>query len=78
MLNTCTNFQDHFITLKKAITAAVSAPVPSNMAALSGALKFGVYCIDPNLMKKGRFIGIHKDEIRDMKFGSGLLLTGSK
>ena len=48
------------------------------MAALCGALKFGVYCVDPKLLKKGRFIGIHKDEIRDMKFGSGFLLTGSK
>ena len=62
----------------KATTAAVSACTPANMTAIYGALKFGVYCIDPRLMKKGKFIGIHKDEIRDMKFGSGFLLTGSK
>ena len=62
----------------KACTAAVSACTPPNMAAMFGALKFGVYCIDPRLMKKGKFVGIHKEEIRDMKFGSGFLLTGSK
>ena len=66
------------ITLNIAITAAVSACTPSTMAAMMGPLKFGIYCIDPRLMKKGRFIGVHKDEIRDMKFGSGFLLTGSK
>ena len=71
-------FKATLITLYEAITAAVSACTPSSHAAMMGALKFGIYCIDPKLMKKGKFIGVHKDEIRDMKFGSGFLLTGSK
>lgn len=37
----------------------------------------GVHLLDVALMQKTKYIAIHKGEVRDMKFGSGYLLTGS-
>ena len=37
----------------------------------------GIYNIDLKQLKRGKFIPLHKDEIKDLEYGSGFLLTGS-
>lgn len=41
------------------------------------AFSHGVYNIDLQQLKKGKFLPLHKDEIKDLEYGSGFLLTGS-
>ena len=58
----------------------VCAEEPKNFknTALTGQLKYGVYFIDVGKCRKGRYMPIHKNFIRDMDFGCGFLLTGAK
>lgn len=49
----------------------------SNNFSQIASFTHGVYQIDLENLKKGKFIPLHKDEIKDMEFGSGYLLTGS-
>lgn len=54
----------------------VAAATNQSYSSLS-PLSHGVYNIDLQNLKKGKFLPLHKDEIKDLEYGSGFLLTGS-
>jgi len=63
-------------TQTRSMCVAAALGTSNNFSQIA-SFTHGVYQIDLENLKKGKFIPLHKDEIKDMEFGSGYLLTGS-
>jgi hypothetical protein len=60
-------------------TSVLALPIeqPSNYSSLYPGNKFGIQLIDPRKRRKTKYIPVHKEDIKDISFGCGFLLSGS-
>lgn len=56
---------------------ALPVEQPQNLNALYPTMKYGLQILDARRRKKVKYIPVHKDDIKDISFGCGFLLTGS-